>query len=147
MHLATEASGIDDESPKMTMLYKVNSGAAEEVNYGLKLARVVGFPLDFMQLAEHVSNSLQKQMEEKRQSSQSRKVALKRKLILNLYETLKQMRDSDMEDDTLGSYMKRLQTEFVVRMDEIEQGGQVESDTGEMSSAVEAGQSGSESEI
>lgn len=127
----------------MTMLYKVNSGAAEDVNYGLKLARVVGFPPDFMQLAEHVSNSLQKQVEEKRQSSQSRKVALKRKLILNLYETLQQMRDSDMEDNALGSYMKRLQTEFVVRMDEIEQAGQVEDETGETSLAVESEQSGS----
>lgn len=126
----------------MTMTYKVNSGAAEEASYGLELARVVGFPPEFMQLAGHVSRSLQKQMEEKMQSSQSRKVALKRKLILNLYETLQQMRDSDMEDNALGSYMKRLQTEFVVRMDEIEQGGQAESETGETSSAVEYEETG-----
>ena len=143
MHLAIEASGVDNETPKMTMLYKVNSGAAEEVNYGLKLAQVVGFPSEFMQLAEHVSNSLQRQAEEKRQSSQSRKVALKRKLILNLYETLQQMRDSDMEDNALGSYMRRLQTEFVVRMDEIEEGGQAASKTGETSSAVGSEEPGS----
>jgi DNA mismatch repair protein MSH4 len=110
----------------MTMLYKVKSGPLEEENYGLSLAKVIGFPDRFMHVAKTVSMTLKRQIEEKRQDSQSRKLTQRRKLILHLYETLKQLRESDMDDTALGSYMKRLQDEFVVRMDEIENGAQAD---------------------
>lgn len=104
------------------MLYTVKSGPLEEENYGLNLAKVIGFPDQFMHVAKTVSMTLKRQVEEKKQDSQSRKLTQRRKLILNLHEMLKQLRDSDMDDEALGSYMKRLQNEFVVRMDEIENG-------------------------
>ncbi|KAI0125617.1 muts domain V [Xylariales sp. AK1849] len=125
LHLSTDISqGEDGESPKMTMLYTINSGPIEEEHYGLNLARVIGFPDQFMHVAEIVAKTLKVQVEQKKQNSQSRKLILRRKLVLNLHEILKQLRDSDMEDDALGSYMRRLQAEFVTRMDEIENGGQ-----------------------
>ncbi|KAK8138544.1 hypothetical protein PG984_001924 [Apiospora sp. TS-2023a] len=125
LHLETEVShGNDQETPKMTMLYKVNSGPAQEEHYGINLASMIGFSEEFIEVAERVSSSLKRQIEEKKRTSQSRQLALKRKLILNLNESLIQLKGSDMDDAALGSYLRQLQGEFVVRMDNIAQNGQ-----------------------
>lgn len=126
LHLATETHDVDDGNLKMTMLYKITSGPVQKENYGLNLARAIGFPERFIEVAEDVSMSLAKTIDEKKQSSQSRKLLRRRKLILNLHDTLLQLRESDMDDAALGSYLKRLQDEFVARMDEIERGGQTD---------------------
>ena len=107
----------------MKMLYKVNSGPAQEEHYGIDLASMIGFPEEFIEVAEGVSSSLKRKMEENKRTSQSRQLALRRKLILNLNESLLQLRGSDMDDAALGSYLKQLQNEFVVRMDEFAQNG------------------------
>jgi DNA mismatch repair protein MSH4 len=106
----------------MTMMYKISSGPIQEEHYGLSFAKVIGFPEQFMRVAETVSKALKEQTDEKKQTSQSRMLIRRRKLILNLHDTLKQLSNSDMDDEALGSYMRRLQTEFVERMDEIENG-------------------------
>ncbi|KAK8049633.1 hypothetical protein PG994_011363 [Apiospora phragmitis] len=124
LHLETEVSqGHDQETPKMTMLHKVNSGPAQEEHYGINLARTIGFPEQFIEVAHEVSSTLKKQIEEKKRTSQSRQLSLRRKLILNLNESLLQLRSSDMDDAALGSYLKQLQGEFVLRMDDISQNG------------------------
>ncbi|RYP90138.1 hypothetical protein DL770_003760 [Monosporascus sp. CRB-9-2] len=120
LHLSTEVTDRDVDIPTMTMLYKISSGPVQERHYGLDLARAIGFPAQFIETAEKVSKALEEQIERKKADSQSRRLARRRKLILNLCETLTQLRDSGMDDDALGSYMRRLQSEFVARMDEIE---------------------------
>ncbi|RYO83947.1 hypothetical protein DL766_000988 [Monosporascus sp. MC13-8B] len=120
LHLSTEITDRDVDIPTMTMLYKISSGAVQERHYGLDLARAIGFPAQFIETAEKVSKALEEQIERKKADSHSRRLGRRRKLILNLHETLTQLRDSDMDDDALGSYMRRLQSEFVARMDEIE---------------------------
>ncbi|KAI1651931.1 muts domain V-domain-containing protein [Daldinia loculata] len=120
LHLATEIYETDGGNPKMTMLYKITSGQVQEEHYGLNLARAIGFPERFIEIAEDVSKTLAESIERKKQNSQSRKLLQRRKLILNLHDTLLQLQESDMDDAALGSYLKRLQTEFVSRMDEIE---------------------------
>ncbi|KAI1415853.1 DNA mismatch repair protein-like protein MutS [Hypoxylon sp. FL1857] len=126
LHLATEAHDMNGDSPKMTMLYKITSGPVQEEHYGLNLARAIGFPDRFIEVAEDVSKTLAETIEKKRQNSQSRKLLRRRKLILNLHDTLLQLRESDMDDAALGSYLKRLQDEFVSRMDEIDSNGQAD---------------------
>ncbi|KAI0176015.1 muts domain V-domain-containing protein [Hypoxylon sp. FL1284] len=125
LHLATEIHDADVNNLKMTMLYKISSGPVQEEHYGLKLARAVGFPERFIEVAEEVSTTLAANIERKKQTSQSRKLLRRRKLILNLNDTLLQLRESDMDDAALGSYLRRLQGEFVARMDEIEHDGEV----------------------
>ncbi|KAI5866527.1 DNA mismatch repair protein-like protein MutS [Durotheca rogersii] len=120
LHLATETHDLHGSNPKMTMLYKITSGHIQEEYYGLNLARAIGFPERFIKVAGDVSKTLAENIEKKKQNSQSRKLLRRRKLILNLHDTLLQLRESDMDDDTLGSYLKRLQDEFVSRMDEID---------------------------
>ncbi|KAI1873059.1 uncharacterized protein JN550_003312 [Neoarthrinium moseri] len=130
LHLTTEISqGGNEECPTMTMLYKITSGENRQAHYGLNLAKVIGFPDEFIENAELVSKKLKEQIEQKRRSSRHHKLTQRRRLLLNLHETLKQMHESDMDDAALGSYMKRLQDEFVVRMDEIENGGQAEEES------------------
>ncbi|KAH8676119.1 muts domain V-domain-containing protein [Xylariales sp. PMI_506] len=126
IHLTTNMSlASDGQTPKMTMLYKINSGPIQESHYGLDLAKAVGFPDKFIQTAESVAETLRRQIEEKEHSSRSRKVILKRKLVLNLHETLKQLHSSSMDDEALGSYLKKLQDEFVSRMHDIEYGHEI----------------------
>ncbi|KAK6087275.1 DNA mismatch repair protein [Seiridium cupressi] len=114
--------GEDGEAPKMTMLYKISSGLVKEENYGISLARVVGFPDAFIHVAEAVSTALQRQTEQNKQNSRHQRLKHRRQLILNLYETFKQMEGGDMDDAALGSYLKKLQNEFALRMDTIERG-------------------------
>lgn len=102
------------------MLYKVKSGPVEERHYGLDLARVIGFPQLFIETAERVSKTLEEQTERTNEASPSRALLKKRKLVFNMHETLRHLQDSDIDDAALGSYMKRLQEEFIVRMEEID---------------------------
>jgi DNA mismatch repair protein MSH4 len=100
----------------MTMLYKVNSGIVNEVHYGLNLARVIGFPDTFLHVAKAASGQLQRQTERKKQIPQHQ-LTQRRSLILSLYEILRQMDSGDMDDDLMGSYLKRLQVEFAHKLD------------------------------
>lgn len=129
LHLATETTVAEDDVPQMTMLYKVSSGPVQEQNYGINLAKAIGFPRRFIELAEDVTDFLKQIAEAKRQSSESRRLARRRRLVLNLRETLQQACDSSMDDETLRSYLQRLQREFISRMEEIERaGGEMEVD-------------------
>lgn len=139
LHLATETTMTDDNIPKMTMLYKVGSGPVQEENYGIKLARAVGFPEGFLDFAEEVTNTLKRDAEAKKQNSESRKLALRRKLILNLREALQQTHDSDMDESTMESFLKRLQSEFIARMEAIERGSAPVEDEEEEPSYEQAG--------
>ncbi|KAI1452640.1 DNA mismatch repair protein-like protein MutS [Annulohypoxylon moriforme] len=129
LHLATETHDMDNGNAKMTMLYKITSGPMQEEHYGLNLARAIGFPERFIQTAEEVSNTLAETIERKKQDSQSRRLLRRRKLILNLHDTLRQLRESDMDDAALGSYLHRLQCEFVSRMNEIESDRQIQEES------------------
>lgn len=112
----------------MTMLYKVSSGLNKENNYGINLARAIGFPEPLLQKAEFVAGALRAQAESKKQNSEARKLAARRKLVLNMYEALVQAKNSNMDDDALSIYLGRLQTEFVDRMDQLEDGDKVSSE-------------------
>jgi len=111
----------------MTMLYKVSSGPVREENYGIYLARAVGFPQEFIQRAEFVSNALRDQLESKRRQSQACKLAARRRLILSLQETLQQASESRMckegDESVLSGYLRNVMAEFLQRMEEIESVG------------------------
>jgi DNA mismatch repair protein MSH4 len=123
LHLETDLSHVnEDEGPKMTMLHKVVSGYSTEQNYGLQLSKAIGFPDQFIHTAETVSERLKQQSEQRKRNSQSVNTATRRRLLLHLHESLIQLKDSNMDRNEVGGYMRNLQYEFVVRMDEIESG-------------------------
>ncbi|GAP87311.2 putative DNA mismatch repair protein Msh4 [Rosellinia necatrix] len=117
LHLETNISHPSEDQARMTMLYKIKSGPIRERNYGLNLARAMGFPKHFIEVAQEVSHKLTESKEQKKNASASRRVARQRKLILSLTSTLMQLSRSDMDDAAIGSYLRCLQDEFVLRMD------------------------------
>ena len=124
LNLATEMTRTDTELPTMTMLYKIGAGPVKERHYGLNLARTIGLPQQFIETAEQVTTALEEIAERKKAESESRKTLGRRRLVLELHETLKRLRDSNMDDNALGSYMRRLQAEFIERMEEFDASSQ-----------------------
>lgn len=116
MHLAVDMS----EDNAMMMLYKIDEGFIQEEHYGLALARVVDLPPQVLQVAEEVSQALDAQAAAKKRSSKAFALAKRRKLVLSLRETLKQAESSPMEGKVLLSWLRKLQEEFVHRMEQIE---------------------------
>jgi DNA mismatch repair protein MSH4 len=116
MHLAVDMS----EDNRMTMLYKIDEGYVQEQHYGLALARVVDLPSQVLEVAEEVSQALDAQVAAKKKSSKAFALAKRRKLILSLRETLKQAQSSPMRGNVLLSWLRKLQEEFVNRMEQIE---------------------------
>lgn len=117
LHLETDISGLSEDRPRMTMLYKVKSGSIQEKNYGINLARVMGFPDSFIETAQGVSQTLTESRERRRDASDSRRLIRQRKVILNLHLMLTQLVQSKMDDAAMGSYLRHLQDEFVLQMD------------------------------
>ncbi|KUI66798.1 hypothetical protein VM1G_02290 [Cytospora mali] len=122
LHLSTETSVSKDHIPKVTMLYKIENGPVQDENYGIKLARAVGFPPRFLDVAENVTNFLRQQAEMKQQSPESRKLAWRRNLVLNLQEALHQAYHSNLDEEGLRGHLRRLQSEFITGMEKIEAG-------------------------
>lgn len=116
LHLAVDMS----EDNTMTMLYKIGAGFAQEKHYGIALARVVDLPLQVLEVAEQVSKTLDAQAVAKRKSSKAFALARRRKLVLGLKETLNQAANGPMESKALLSWLRRLQDEFIRRMDQID---------------------------
>ncbi|KAI9771925.1 MAG: MutS protein msh4 [Geoglossum umbratile] len=116
LHLGVEMTGENS----MTMLYKIRDGSVTEEHYGLALARIVALPPAMLEVATEVSTKLAKQIERRKKSSSAFALARRRKLILNLKETLVQARDGPMEGAALASWLRKLQEEFVVRMSAID---------------------------
>ncbi|KAK6213468.1 DNA mismatch repair protein [Colletotrichum tabaci] len=123
LHLVTQVSTTADDVPKMTMLYKVESGKNKEILYGITLAKAMGFPKRFLEVAEQVAVSLRQKRERNKQGSEARKMLNRRKLILNLHGQLRQASESELDEDSLRSYLIRLREEFILRMEAIENGG------------------------
>jgi len=116
MHLQVDMS-VENS---MTMLYKITDGVIKEEHYGLALARVVNLPNEVLKVASEVSSALVLQAEAKKSSSQALAVAKRRKLVLSLREALKQAESSPMEGNALLSWLRKLQEEFVRRMEQID---------------------------
>jgi DNA mismatch repair protein MSH4 len=116
LHLTVDMS----EENTMTMLYRIGAGFVKEEHYGLALAQVVDLPPQVLEVAEKVSKALDAQAAAKKKSSKAFALARRRKLVLGLKETLKQAESGPMEGKVLLSWLRRLQDEFVRRMDQIE---------------------------
>ena len=116
LHLAVDMS----QESTMMMLYKIGEGYVKEQHYGLALARVVDLPPQVIEMAEKVSKALEAQTAAKKQSSKAFALARRRKLVLGLKETLMQAESGPMEGKVLLSWLRRLQEEFVRRMEQID---------------------------
>ncbi|KAL5606435.1 uncharacterized protein BROUX77_003628 [Berkeleyomyces rouxiae] len=119
LHLATHTSDETGSAPKTTMLYKVESGVVDNEHYGLRLAKAMGFPPRFIQFAEAVLQDLQARREASKQSAERTQIIARRRLVMNLFESLKHVVNSKMDNAKLWAYLERLQEEFINRMEEL----------------------------
>ncbi len=116
MHLAVDMS-LENT---MKMLYKIGPGFVKEDHYGIALARVAGLPPRVLETAERVSKALIEQAASKKQSSKSAALSKRRKLVLGLKEALQQAENGPMQGNVLLDWLRRLQDEFIDRMENIE---------------------------
>ncbi|KAI9158089.1 MutS 4 [Paramyrothecium foliicola] len=120
LHLAAKSSLSSNGLPQLTMLYKATSGSLDdEEHYGITLAMAMGMPASFIQKATEISDALRARRKANEQSSESRKLLARRKLVLSLYNALQQARDSGSRE-ALPGYLKRLQEEFITQMEEVD---------------------------
>ena len=105
LHLATHTAPT---SKNMTMLYKVATGPVQERGYGIALARAMGLPEPFLAEAERVSRLLTERKETAREGAGFARLARRRRLVMNLYETLGQVAGSGMGVDAMGVLLERL---------------------------------------
>jgi len=124
-HLTVDMS----DSNTMTMLYKLGQGILTEQHYGLALARVVDLPPKVLEVARQVSEAIDASNSAKRMSSKALALASRRKVVLGLKDMLKQAQDSPMEGKVLLNWLRKLQAEFIQRMEKIE--GEAESSDNE----------------
>ena len=115
LHLAVEMS----EENRMTMLYRIAQGPVQDKHYGIALAKVLNLPPLVLRVAEEVSNTITLNRERCNRTSKTILIARRRKLLLNLKEQLIQARDGNIDGIALWEWMKKLQREFVNRMDAI----------------------------
>jgi DNA mismatch repair protein MSH4 len=120
LHLATQTSIAGDKMPQMSMLYKVATGTVKERGYGIALARAIGLPEDLVNDAERISKGLSEKRQAKQQNSEYSKVLRRRKLVLNLQETLRHVVESDMDEKAFKSFLIRLRAEFITKMSAID---------------------------
>ncbi|KAG5956536.1 hypothetical protein E4U57_002549 [Claviceps arundinis] len=119
LHLASERRTSDEGVPQLAMLYKATQGTVDTTeHYGIELARSIGFSEEFTRRAEEVASDIRRRREQNRQCSEARNVLARRKLVLNLYETLQQAAEHG-DDAVLPGYLKSLQEEFILRMNEL----------------------------
>lgn len=116
LHLVVDMS----EDNTMTTLYKVGQGHVNEEHYGLALARVIELPSKVIKVAEEVSQALDAQAAVKKQSSKAFALAKRRKLVLSLKEMLQQAECSPMDHTVLLNWLRKLQVEFVKRMETLD---------------------------
>ncbi|PNP46790.1 hypothetical protein TGAMA5MH_01742 [Trichoderma gamsii] len=121
LHLASNTSIDEGGMPQLNMLYKATAGTVDdEHHYGIVLARAMGMPSSFIEVAETVANDLRRRRESNRQNSESHKEIHRQKLMLNLYEALKQAAKSSNPEALLG-YLRRLREDYLERLQEIEE--------------------------
>lgn len=111
LHLSVQKSRRSSSNIGMNFTYKIVNGPADEVeHYGLQLARLADLPKDVLVEAEKVAQHLSEGSMLGDESSESSKVAKRRKAVLKLRTTLTQaFEHSRLPDRDLLSYLTHMQ--------------------------------------
>jgi DNA mismatch repair protein MSH4 len=80
---------------------------------GICLAKLTSLPDSLLTRATQVSEMLTERARERKLSSKTHILTERRRLILQLHETLKQAANGTMDDEALARWLRRIQTRFV----------------------------------
>ncbi|KAK3300674.1 muts domain V-domain-containing protein [Chaetomium fimeti] len=113
VHVVGESTKTADTT-QISLPHTIAPGPVKNEDYGLDLSRRF-LPERVVDNAEQVCNFLH-QRGSNRGIGPATRAAKQNKLILALPGLLKQANDSTMDESALASYLKKLQTEFTIRM-------------------------------
>ncbi|KAJ6011613.1 hypothetical protein N7451_003025 [Penicillium sp. IBT 35674x] len=113
LHLAAE---ITSDATKITMLYRIAEGPVPDRRYGIALAKLVDLPPKVLEVANTVSEELDRIAQRRNNPSRTVAIARKRKLLLSLHEQLIIARNGNMNNKSLFRWVKKLQDEFALQM-------------------------------
>lgn len=121
LHLSVNFSTEDNDptTTRMKMTYKVSDGPIPPSNqyYGIALAKAVNLPSRVTEVATIVSEALNERNAAKKSEPRVLAVTRRRRLMLSLREQLLLARESEMKGAELKAWLKKLQDEFLVRME------------------------------
>lgn len=80
---------------------------------GIRLAKLSSLPDSLVTRAQQVSEMLTSRRRRQQRNSQSHVLAERRRMILQLQETLKQAYEGTMDDESLSRWLQRVQARFV----------------------------------
>lgn len=110
-----DAAGL----PNLTMLYTVASGIVDtSQHYGIHIAKAIGMPRAFVERAEEVAEDMRLAKERRRVNSEAQRASQRRNLIMGLHQALIQAKEAG-PSGALPGYLRRLQEEFILRMEEL----------------------------
>ncbi|KAL2271389.1 hypothetical protein VTJ83DRAFT_760 [Remersonia thermophila] len=104
----------EGDTTEISLPHTIASGPVKKEDYGLDLARRF-FPNRVIKYADDAARFL-REIKASTTAGPATRAAKQNKLILALPDLLKQAEQSSMDARALSSYIKRLQTEFTVRM-------------------------------
>lgn len=84
LHLETEISNGESDTPGIIYKYHVTDGSAKEDHYGLSLAKTLNLPTDVTRRAQEVSYKLKSLQEKARRQSESSKVVARRRVLAQI---------------------------------------------------------------
>lgn len=121
LHLSARHTTTADGLPHITMLYKTEEGVMkDESHYGINMARAIGLPKSFCDMAEEVASSIRQKREDEACKSKSRISIAKRDLIKDLHDQLTIARESGVRE-ALPGFLQNLQARFIADMAKLEE--------------------------
>lgn len=84
-----------------------------QLTLGIRLAKLTSLPESVLARATQVSEMLNARARQRNASSKTRILGERRRLILQLHETLKQAADGNMDNESMARWLRRVQTRFV----------------------------------
>ncbi|GAA5833269.1 hypothetical protein JCM9279_001473 [Rhodotorula babjevae] len=137
LHLEAE---IDESQPdfSITFRHKVRDGATPLTHYGLELAKIAKLPSRVLDVARIASLTLENLAEDGRRRSREGKLARRRRCLLELTTTLKDLASSKVTDaDMLRDLVRQLQDETVAMLAETMPSSMPDPDAANVEMAVE----------
>jgi DNA mismatch repair protein MSH4 len=106
------------------MNYQLKDGVVEDEHYGtieravqltkgIRLAKLSTLPESVLNRATQVSEALTACARQRHRTSNTRILGERRRLILQLQETLKQAAEGNMDDESMARWLSRVQARFV----------------------------------
>lgn len=95
----------------------VKSSASFQLTLGIRLAKLTTLPESILERAAQVSEALAARAQKRHRNSKTHVLGKRRRLILQLQETLKLAAEGNMDEESMARWLRRVQIRFVEDFD------------------------------